>query len=732
MPLRAGNPFYFLLSAADQALVDPTSIEVDDVPYAAAPVAGSPYPQSLRVRFKLNTPQGSAPQLRPLGPGLLTFRADQIAGKSLPPPAQAVAANYAHWPTVGTLLLTVRDPQVLERLKAITGLPVAPSHLWYSKVEITENFLFQSLAALRQPKVIGGKTVTLLPLPPNSDWVKNAVAGFLKGHYEAELVAGAQQSGDTLATVEMPRFAPPQSDTFDLYLMAAFDGQPFDGEYKDFAVPAGVSTLDAAHPRYGAIPARLLYRSLRTHASGNMIDATAGNAVPDAVLAASGTQNVPDYYPVRFTRVWKPIEDRSVHFPSQVVQATQLGAGSLVINQRLPSHGIFFLAITPLQRLGSAAFSLMLPYAALPEREMFWLLGDTPEAWRGAASDSPVSIILPPANQAMQSIPHVILRRRMGQEIIYDRKERPRGFGGSCTFFSLRRTVRALVNNRIAGGRLNFEVYYSGNRVTGKNSSPKNSQETRALLKEALGTDADGLLAARSVLDGQPNHRAGEGLAGTAQDAAIGAAALTLIPVLKKMFPDPVPLQSIGGATVPEPGYSYGRAAFSVWESALGEFEKNGTKRAFAAEWLGGGGPGAIVALALAADYAVNPGQTTVRTPPTENDISFRSRNVEDLLAANLQAGAPLQFWTRFSDLQKIRSRTNGFKPIGEPNDIAGVGHSPIFLEYSGPSGNPSAMYVLDQGGVPTQCLRTGGSGSFTLPWGGYTPDCWISAEWLE
>src|SRR5438445_280451 len=100
MALRAGNPFYFLFSTADQASM--TSLQVDDVPYAANPLLADPYPQSLRIRFSLSG-GGGGPKLQPLGPGLLTFRPDPAPGKAIPTPAQTVVANYANWPTIGRL-----------------------------------------------------------------------------------------------------------------------------------------------------------------------------------------------------------------------------------------------------------------------------------------------------------------------------------------------------------------------------------------------------------------------------------------------------------------------------------------------------------------------------------------------------------------------------------------------------------------------------------------------------
>ena len=702
MTLRAGNPFYFLFSSADQALIDTSTIIVSDVAYAANPQVSDPYPQSLRIQFSLTT-TGKAPKLRPLGPGLLTFHADPAPGKTVPTPAQAVAANYANWPTLGRLRLTISDPQVLLRLTAITGLPVVPSDIWYSSVNLTQNFLFQSLPALPVTKVIGGKTVTVQP--GTADALRQMVSGFLKGKFTAQLVSGSQASADSQSLVDMPELAPTAAGTFDFYITTGFTGKPFDGEEKDYENANSVTDdWEPAHPRNGIIPARLVYRSLRTHATGDIINAALGSAVPDAVLASSATAGVPDYYPIRFTRVWKPVEDRSVHFPSQVVRAEQITtATTFVIEQRLPAHGILFIAQTPIQKLASSDFRISLTNpSGKPEREMWWLTGGVPNVWQDAAANTPITVTLPPANQALQAIPHVLLRRQMGQEVIYDRKGRPTHVGAACTYYSLRRIVRALVNNRISGGRLNFEVFIVGNRRQGRNT-----QVTRDLVSEALGAAAAG-----AVMDGKPDH--------TGQP---GVEAPKLIPVLEALFPNIVPPQP---GNEPDPGMTYGKAAYWIWQTGFLVFQDNATKRAFDDTWLGGGGSGALVELGLAADYAVNPGQTTVRvTNPPESDTSFRDRLVADMLAGRLEPGGVLQFWENFSDLTKIRTRT-------VPNaGTTGAGHSPIFLRYSGPAGNPTGMLVLDQTGERV-CTRTGNAGASILPWDGFNPDSWIAANWFE
>ncbi|HZN07284.1 MAG TPA: hypothetical protein VFB65_10880 [Pyrinomonadaceae bacterium] len=717
MPLRPGNPFYFLFSPDDQSQIDPLSLVVTDVPFSANPQVADPYPQSLQIQFSLKS-GGRTPKLRPLGPGLITFHFDPQPGLQPPEPKDAIPENYNKWPTVGRLRLTFKDPNVIERIQQITGQPVAPSDVWYSDVKITSNFLFETLSELPIEKVIADKKSTVPPKTPEG--MKQIVSGFLKGRLCAMLTSGTQSSGDSQVAVEMPELAPETGSTFNFYITTGCARDPFDGEKGDYENPNNVtSDWEPAHPHNGSIPARLIYRNLRTHSLGNMIDADSGNAVPDRILATAVQRDgVPEYYPIRFTRIWKPEEDCSVHFPSQVVKATHVQTGREVL-QRLPAHGLLFLSLTRLESLGGARFSIEVQSpAGKPEREMRWLAGGVADIWQDAAADAPVEVDAPAASQTVTGIPHIQMRRRMGQEIIYDRRHRPEGFGASCTFFSLRRTVRALVNNRIAGGRLNFEVYYLNNRVRGENSAA-----TRKLVIEAIGSDE-----ARVVLNGKPNHRAGEGLAGAAQAQAIGLEAVKLRPVLEKLFPRFVVPQD--GLFPRPPNTAEGRVAYAVWQSQIDLFQADGTWRLFADNWCGGGGAAAIQVPGLAVDFVVNPGQTTIRQPG-ETDQSFRSRIVEDMLAGNLEPGAPLQFWDLFSDFDKIRARTVDPTPP-TPGGLAREGHSPIFLGYLVNNGVRTGIAILDQTGVKN-CVRTGTAGSYVLPWyQPHNPDVWLAANWME
>ena len=701
MALRDGNLFYFLFSPADQARIDATHVTVEDAPHAAVPGVGAPYPQSMRIRVRLTAP-GLPPRVRPIGPGFLSFVAASAEGSRtvLPMPGEVDFTAYHTWRTRGALRLDV-DPYVLERLMTLTGLPVVPNVFWYEPVDLTSTFLSQALAGLRPPKPMQGRKPIAAP-PASAVWIQHATSGFLRGRYVAQVVSAPQAAGDSQAIVEMPSLAPiaPGSLEYELRVTCAFDRTPHDGEYKDYAVADGVTAFDPAHPRHGAVPARLVYGRLRAPSSGPpLIDGDPGQAVADALRVPTPSGH--DYYAFRFTRVWKPIADVSVHFPSQVVEITPAAPGSAgaAIAQRLPSHGVLWIARTPIEALVGARLTLRTP-ADQPVREMRWLAGGTPEVFRDVAeADTPLQVLPLPSPADAAAIPHIVMRRRMSQEVIYDRKYRPTG--SVCTYFSLRRVVRALVNNRIAGGRLNFEVYYTRqNGLAGEQD-----EITETLVREALGGDGN------RVLGGAPSHR-----------GAAAVLAPTLRPVLARLFPDVVAPQPGPGA---EPTESEGRAAYAVWQSMYPEFQDHSTRRNYDPDWRGGGGPGAMLVLRCAAGYAVHPNTTLTRSP-SEADVAFRSRIVGAMLTpGTLQPGAVLQFWVEFSSLQKLRA---GTVPAGANL----VGHSPIFSRYEGDAANPTGIWVLDQNAQEALCTPTGAAGARALPWGGYVPDVWIASNWTE
>ena len=148
--MRAGSFLRFLFSAADQARIDARSIQVEDIPHAAAPTAHSPYPQSMRLTFRVTDPANGPLQIRPLFPGSLMFIPDEPGHG--PDPASidftdtAFDAAYRTWKTVGTVMVNALTKDVLRGMEAqAPELHLKPNGVWYSPVQISKSFLLDTL-----------------------------------------------------------------------------------------------------------------------------------------------------------------------------------------------------------------------------------------------------------------------------------------------------------------------------------------------------------------------------------------------------------------------------------------------------------------------------------------------------------------------------------------------------------------------------------------------------------
>ena len=123
--MRAGF-LLFPFSPTDQARIDAPSIVVEDIGYAAAPVAGNAYPQAMRLTFRL-TAVTPIPQIRPMFPGQMRFIPDPAAPGVTPGPddVQFTPAAYAGWRTRGTLRLSV-DIEAAQAMATLVPGPGPP------------------------------------------------------------------------------------------------------------------------------------------------------------------------------------------------------------------------------------------------------------------------------------------------------------------------------------------------------------------------------------------------------------------------------------------------------------------------------------------------------------------------------------------------------------------------------------------------------------------------------
>ena len=659
-------PFLFTGNDVHQVALDTLELDAGNV----AMPSGMP-PGSMVLKFRQFDP--GPVEVRPLLPGTMRFLPDPAAAGVVPNPATDAfdQAAYANWKTVGRIVIVAADRSVVDLNGMAPDLLIKPNRIWYGPVSLPASFLFDTLTVRLKKAVVTTDAGTVRPNNPN--WTKHAIAAFLSGKY-APLVQGAATAAqDERLRFTMPTVCVPQGGDIVLAIATALSQDPQDARRAKFDEP--VPDLDRdepLHPSNGLVPAREVYRKLRPH----MLAEDNADNVLNAIL--SDWPNAPRFLPIRFTRTWNPVPNCSATFPRQQVRI-QTADGPLTVV--IPAHGIVYVRQDPVAG-GDPPTELTVQVTVIGG--MKWLLGGG-TSWQQAGGTTAVEVDLLDADP-----PHICLRLPMSIAIFSDLNF-PRPGGAACTYLSLRRTVRALVDNRIAGGRLNFGV-------------ASTSPTTRAIIAAAFqGTPASvGSLAANA-----PDP---------AGDPTLGA---TLEPILQAFFPLDAPQQ---GAAAPT-NYNQGKVAYRLWQSALPEFQQGATKNNFLDAHVGRGAAGSMVSLGLAA-YHIDPTRNA-----GESDADYFDRIVAAMFAG-LETGALLQFWNKEADFVKIKARN---VLNADPANLQAYGHSPLFRDYTRDgAGNVTAIGIVDQSGPSELGVDTDGAGKRLLKWDDAPQQIWIAANWTE
>jgi hypothetical protein len=684
-------------AAQDTLTAGPTAT---DAPHLAQPGANDVYPQSLRLSVEVRATVdlvANPLRCRPLFAGRLIFIGG--AGSSKPAAADVSRAGFAGWNTTGTLLVELVDTEVEAALRKWAPLlDLVPNRMWYSPVRITESFLFDVL-----PRLVPTEA------PPGSGGALSAghrqkISEFLGGTWGPVLKVdknSTRATNDHVAATWMPQFVLDANRRVEIVVTAARTMEPRDGQQADLdGAVAGVAPTHPAHARNGALPARLVYRALAV--TGHLLDA--GSTRPAAVATLSDHPDAAAvrYFPIRFTRIWKPEADCSTHFPHQTVALARPN-GPAFLSQRLAAHGLLYVGLNPAQHAAGTSFQIsLINQSGADEHELWWLDGTQTNAWRLQAGIAPVTVDVAAATR-----PHIALRRRMKIEVPLEPRDTPGE--DRCTYLSLRRSMRALVNNRIAGGRLNF-----GRTTT--------SDPTRALIDDAwrsnraffatarrqLANELTRALARVTPADIVSNNRP--------LPSAVPGRALWLRPVLMAFFPGDVPAQNIGNSTHRARVLSGGEVAYVVWQTIVSTIQASGTKRNFSDDVIGRGAAGALVLTGLASAYHLDP-------PPLAGTLqAYVDSLVVQMTNGGLEPGAAAQFWRLKSDFDNIKGRTV------PATGVSRYGHSPVFLRVEGTP--PTNIVVIDQFGE-SDCAINGVPGSRVLAWS-QGEEIWIAANWSE
>lgn len=721
----------FLFSRDDQARIITDEVHVRDLEPRKSHVRG--LPQSMELAFRVSQPERGAPELRPLLHGTLYFQPDGDAPGILPTPEQVdlAGAAYPQWRTRGTLHVVFLDTLkqnkgVWKALRQAAGdLDTVPNQLWYGPVVLTRDFLLQTLIGgdrdgLRRGDIAGpggrGKLT-------GDTWKRHAVSNFLAGRYGASLrVNPTDPDLDDSVRFRMPTVDMQPDGTVKLVVSAALGRDPLDGGKTAFdgltsiVVGDGVSRGDPRHLRNGRIPPRHVYRAFGTGA----IDAS-GSALLDRMVAPPEGAAV--FHPIHFTRTWKPITEPetvvrdggtvtvqrivpncSILFPTQTVVVTD-PAGTVMVEDALPAHGVVYVPYLPTAQLPDPPAVTVRIQGGLT-----WLDGHTPRAWRIPAADAPITLSLAPS---LLGVPNVVVRGRMNEAVMAD-TTRPEVNAAACTYFSLRRSLRALIDHRITGGMMAAAL-------------PRRSPHAERLMAQAWSSLEPGIdrpdvhLLARN---GPSVKLPPEVNTPEEKRTWLREQQAPLVPILSAFHPEPA-------NPAPDPGersLTEGRAAYSLWQTLVHELADPALHDNFDPFRVGRGAPGALLALDLA-EYRFDP--TYVGT----DDDAYGEWSVIKMVNSKLQPGDVLQFWNREVDFSRARSRQN----------VENYGHSPIFHGYhfDENTGELAGIDVIDQYGT-TFCPLVGAPpGKVKIRWGTYdwgvaeqdlyfAQVVWIAAGWKE
>jgi hypothetical protein len=251
-----------------------TIVEIDEEPLSGNPAPADPHPQTLKVIF---TPASSSTeiQIAPLWEGDLVFIADSTAGYPSQP-ADVTEANAQNWPLTGDLILVTRDlggmAAALKKSAPLVDPP--PNVVRYSKVVLTNDFLFTTLKQVTRANVVsGGKVIQ----GSDASFHANLVIKFLLGQASVPCRIDATDPSKDFAAMAMPRIALAANGdtTFRLAMSsrAAVAANWFMARPEDLTIPGtpavdpsidsnAAALFNPAHPLHSFVPPSAFFTSV--------------------------------------------------------------------------------------------------------------------------------------------------------------------------------------------------------------------------------------------------------------------------------------------------------------------------------------------------------------------------------------------------------------------------------------------------------------------------------------
>jgi hypothetical protein len=269
-------------------------LSVEEIPFESTatgiPAPSAP-PESLVICFSLPSPL-KLPQVRPIFPGQMAFILDPSLKDQLGKPedfeidegGRLSDSTYENLPKRGMILVRA-TPRMAKALRdhAIPALGEAPLAAWYGPVELTREFLEESLLhptkGLKRGEIWPGISSRAIP-PSDPDWARYALSGFLQGGYEAPLRTGEAEDGsaDDVARLPMPVVA---SSVAPYMLVITMAWRRSGGDGRQEADPR-----NPADTSQEIVPTRLFLQHVRTH----LVDGRDADPVADKVIGTSAQQ----------------------------------------------------------------------------------------------------------------------------------------------------------------------------------------------------------------------------------------------------------------------------------------------------------------------------------------------------------------------------------------------------------------------------------------------------------
>ncbi len=333
------------------------NLQVDERPLSGNPAPSEPYPQTLEISFEVASTTTEI-EIAPLWEGALFFLPDSTANKPANP-LDVTESNVANWSLTGDIVL--QSLNVIDKAFAthIPFISPPPRSVRYSKIQLTQNFLFTTLRQLASVRVIyKGKVVD----KRDPQWHAKLVISFLQGQGSILCPVDPTDATKDFAGNPMPivKLEPTGTRTVLRVTVASrveeadkrdwFKQRPeYDSISGEQLVPPELDTVEhqgfnPAHPSHSVIPARAIFQSAAPAAYAP--DHTATSPLRQILRAAR-----PDGKTYRRIELIRPpLPGKSVSsYPQRPFPMYQLcwrsGAGGNPESVRIPLEGRLYLPL---------------------------------------------------------------------------------------------------------------------------------------------------------------------------------------------------------------------------------------------------------------------------------------------------------------------------------------------------------------------------------------------------